>query len=264
MIFSCFSSSSSQSCLVETLASAWVDFYHAAFVSKHVLAKQNEEIRLSLIQKELSNCQNQLCRREAELQDRLTVLESEALARKRAKDLAGAKKRMVERRRVQAQLEKLQNSMNTIDLHRNTIEGSVLDRTVLETLRASGDALRQMGASSGGIRAVEDIVADVEAQMENAAEITKIISTGSVSGMVNTMAIDGIVLDEDELMRELDELDMPENENVDEKNNEAQNMLLSNKLPAVPELSLLPSPSSLSSSQQKKQPESSRQVLYAA
>ena len=203
MGFPCLSSST---CLMDAVASAWVDFYHAAFVSKQTLARENEEIRLSLIQKELSSCQTLLSRREAELQLRLTTLEKEAVARKRAKDLVGAKKRMVERRMVHAQLEKLQNSINTINLHRNTIEGSVLDRTILETLRASGDALRQMGASSGGIRAVEEIVANVETQMENAAEITKIISAGNVSGMVNTMAVDGIVLDDDELMKELDEL----------------------------------------------------------
>lgn len=160
-----------------------------------------------MIQKELFSCQKQLSSRESELQEKVYSLEKEALARKQVKDIAGAKKRLIERRRVQAQLEKLQNSMATIELHRNTIEGSVLDRAVLETLRASGDALKQMGASTGGIRAVEEIVADVEAQMENAAEITKIISTGSVSGMVNSMALDGISIDDDELMRELDSLE---------------------------------------------------------
>lgn len=140
---------------------------------------------------------------------------------------------------MQAQLDKLQNSMATIDLHRNTIEGSMLDRTVLETLRASGDALKQMGATTGGIRAVEEIVADVEAQMESAAEITKIISTGSVSGMVNTMAIDGIVLDEDELMKELDLLeDLEQDSSINKRLNEApyttDAMILDKLLPPVP------------------------------
>jgi len=74
----------------------------------------------------------------------------EAMSKKKCRDLNGAKKKMMERRRIQSQLEKLQNSISTIDLHRNTIEGSVLDRTVLETLKASGDALKQIGASAAG------------------------------------------------------------------------------------------------------------------
>jgi hypothetical protein len=45
------------------------------------------------------------------------VLEKEAVSRKVAKDIPGAKKRLVERRRVQAQLEKLLSSMATIELH---------------------------------------------------------------------------------------------------------------------------------------------------
>lgn len=195
-----------RSCLLDALASAWVDLYHAAFVSRQTLEKEQQQIRISLVQKELQSCQQQLQKKEAEIQTRVDVLGREAVAKKNSRDLVNAKKKMLERKRFQGQLEKLQNTMMTIDLHRNTIEGTVLDRTVLETLRASADALRQIGANAAGVRAVEDIVSEVEQQMESAAEITKILSAGSVTGMVNSMAVDGIVIDEDELMQELDEL----------------------------------------------------------
>jgi hypothetical protein len=193
--------------------------------------QEQQQIRVALVQKELVACQQQLQKRESEVQarcalympssaslvshtdplknqkqNRIDALAADAIARKRSRDILGAKKKMLERRRMQAQLEKLQNSILTIDMHKSTIEGSVLDRTVLETLRASGDALRQIGASTAGLRAVEEIVSDVEANMENAAEITKILSAASVTGMVNTMAIDGVSVDEDDLMRELDEM----------------------------------------------------------
>ncbi len=78
---------------------------------------------------------------------------------------------------------------------------------MLETLKASGDALKQLGATGSGLRAVEDIVADVESNMQHAAEITSVLSSGSVTGMVNSMSIHGTVLDEDELMRELELMD---------------------------------------------------------
>lgn len=219
-----------RSCLLDALASAWVDLYHAAFVSRHTLAKEQEQIRVALVQRELAACQQQLQKKEVDLQSKFDVLGREALARKQSRDLLGAKKKMLERRRIQAQLEKLQNSIMTIDMHKSTIEGSVLDRTVLETLRASGDALRQIGASTAGLRAVEEIVSDAEAQMENAAEITKILSAASVTGMVNTMAIDGIPIDEDELMKELDELVFPSDQDNAEKQQMTDPLL---KLPSV-------------------------------
>lgn len=194
------------SCFFEAFANVWVDFYHAAFVSRQALASEQQQIRMSLVQRELHSCKQQLEKKELELQTRVEILGKEAVARKNSKDLPGAKKRMLERRRMQGQLQKLQNTMMTIEMHRSTIEGSALDRTVLETLKSSADALRQIGTSSAGLRAVEDIVADVQHQMENAAEITQILASGNITGMVNTMAVDGIVVDEDELMQELEEM----------------------------------------------------------
>jgi len=77
----------------------------------------------------------------------------------------------------------------------------------METLKASGDALRQLGATGQGLRAVEDIVSEVESNMQHAAEIASVLSSGSVTGMVNSMSINGAVVDEDDLMRELQSLE---------------------------------------------------------
>ena len=179
---------------------------------RHVLAKENDQIRISLIQKDLSVCQQQLGSQEQVLQDRIVLLEKDAIARKRARDLGGAKKKMVERRMVQSQLDSLRDSMSTIDLHRNTIERSMLNRTVVDSLRAAGDVLRQMGATREGISSIERMVDDVEEQVESASTITKILSAGSVTGTVNSMAINGVVLDEDALMQELEDMLLEEDE----------------------------------------------------
>ena len=63
--------------------------------------------------------------------------------------------------------------------------------------------------------------------MENASEITKIISAGHVSGIVNTMAIDGIVVDEDELMAELELLEDDTTQSDDKNSAVASNSLFS-------------------------------------
>lgn len=110
---------------------------------------------------------------------------------------------MVERKRAQSQLDKLSSSISVIDTHISTIEGTELNRSILETLKASGDALKRLGVH-GGIEEVEKVVSEVELQMENAAEVTKVISSANVSGIINSMGHD--VITEEELEAELDEL----------------------------------------------------------
>jgi uncharacterized membrane protein len=143
------------------------------------------------------------------------MLERQAVMYKQGKNVPAARKKMMERARARAQLEKIQNSMLMIDMHKSTIEGTELDLSVLETLKASGDVLRQMGATGNGLRAVEDLVSGLEESMQNAAEITNVLSSGSVSGVVNTMAAFGVAVDEEELMRELDVLSTGMGEDAD-------------------------------------------------
>lgn len=142
--------------------------------------------------------------RERELSSRVKVLTQEAVCRKKAGDLIGARKRLVDRKRVQNQLGQLSNSISVVEMHINTIEGSELNKSILQTLKASGDALRRMGVEGGGIEGVEKIVSEVEAQMEYASEITKVISTGNVAGTINSMG--GDVFTEEELEQELEDL----------------------------------------------------------
>jgi hypothetical protein len=141
---------------------------------------------------------------------------------KQGKNVPAARKKMMERARARAQLEKIQNSMLMIDMHKSTIEGTELDLSVLETLKASGDVLRQMGATGNGLRAVEDLVSGLEESMQNAAEITNVLSSGSVSGVVNTMAAFGVAVDEEELMRELDFLSTGTGEDADSPETNAE------------------------------------------
>jgi hypothetical protein len=86
----------------------------------------------------------------------------------------------------------------------NTIEGTELNRSILDTLRASGDALKRLGASGIGIEEVEKIVSDVEHQVDAASEITRVIHSANVSGSINSMGYD--VATDEELEAELDAL----------------------------------------------------------
>jgi hypothetical protein len=117
------------------------------------------------------------------------------------------------------------NSICIIDSHANAIEGTELNKSILNTIRASGDAIKRLSVK-GGMSTVEDIISEVETQMENASEITKVISAGkrchllcnsywmglnswhfagNISGSLNNMGgLDGF--SENELDQELDDL----------------------------------------------------------
>jgi hypothetical protein len=196
------------SCLLNMLASVWVDLFHATFTRKQELVQENERIRMSAVRRDLDTCYSALQQRELDLQSKVTQLGRQAIMYRQGKNLPAARKKMVERARTKAQMEKIQNSMIMIDVHKSTIEGTALDLSVLETLKASGDVLRNMGATGNGLRAVEDLVLGLEESMQNAADITTVLSSGSVTGMVNSMAGLGALLDEEELMRELEDLTM--------------------------------------------------------
>ena len=85
---------------------------------------------------------------------------------------------LIYRQRCEEQLLRVNNSICIIESHANAIEGTELNKSILHTLRASGDAIKRLSVK-GGISTVEDIISEVETQMENASEITKVISAGN-------------------------------------------------------------------------------------
>jgi hypothetical protein len=103
---------------MDLVASTWVDFYHAAFVSKKTLDQENEQLSMCAVQKDLESCYRKLSLREAELQERALGLAENAVAYRRAKNMPAAKKKMLERARIISQMEKVQNSIAMIDMHR--------------------------------------------------------------------------------------------------------------------------------------------------
>ncbi len=78
-----------------------------------------------------------------------------------------------------------------------------------------------MGVSKEGLSAVDDLVSSLEESMQSAADITNVLSSGSVAGVVNSMAAYGVAVDEDELMRELDDM-MGEEEKEEKEKQEPQ------------------------------------------
>lgn len=168
--------------------------------------------------------------REDELEGRIDTALKDAKAKKLARDVAGAKCRLVEKRRLEAQLDRLRSSIYVIETHANAIDGKELDKAVVQTLKASGDSLKSLGM---GIRSVEDVVSEMEMQLESAAEITRVLAAGTDSGMVNG----GDFYSEEEfrVMRDPDEL--MDNDSDDEDAVPDWPKLLQRMLESVPHVS---------------------------
>jgi len=93
------------------------------------------------------------------------------------------------------------NSICALDNHLSVLEGMDLDMTVLRTLRASGHALKHMSIP-GGVAAIDEIMVNVEEQINEAGELAKAVSTGTL--------LHGDDMDPEQLMYELELLNEDE------------------------------------------------------
>lgn len=125
---------------------------------------------------------SQLTAKERDLSERVGLLTGEAKQRQGTRDIPGARRKLIERRRCQDQLARVSNSICVLDSHSNALEGTELNKSILNTIRASGEAIKKLSIK-GGMGSVEDIISEVETQIENSAEITKVISAGNISGV---------------------------------------------------------------------------------
>lgn len=196
------SSALNQGCL-RIISTVWVDVYHALIKTKRV-QEENTSLSMIAIRQDLESCQQHLVERERTLQKKVDELTIAAKERLQAKDLAGARRRLFDRKRNLEQLTKISNSIAVIESHSEAIENTTWNRSLLDTLKASATAIRSLNVK-GGIQEVEDVIATVEQEMENANEINKVLYNGSISGTMNSMST-GEYLDDRELERDLEDL----------------------------------------------------------
>lgn len=67
-------------CLWNTIASLWVDFYHSVFTLRD--SNEEKELKMSLIQQDLSTCLDRLHSKEYDLQEKIKTLGIDALKRR--------------------------------------------------------------------------------------------------------------------------------------------------------------------------------------
>ena len=162
-------------CFTETMASLWI-------VSLRALGtKPPQEEEDSSVQENLELCRSTLERRESDLTETCKRLAREALAKKQQSDLAGAKGKLLERRRAIKRLEKLRSSLSLVDAQLDALRSTELDRELMRTLLASSTALKKAGVGKG-VQEAEAIMSELDEHMRESTELTSVLSTPLLDG----------------------------------------------------------------------------------
>ena len=155
-------------CLLETVASIWMVSLRSVYGPVPV----DEEI---CVQEGLEGCRASLEQRESDLSESVARLGQEALKRRQFGDMAGARTKLLERRRAGKRLEKLRSSLTLVDAQLDALRSTELDKELMQTLMASSAALKRAGVGKG-VKEAEDIMSDLETQLRESSELTSVLS----------------------------------------------------------------------------------------
>lgn len=157
-------------CLLETIASIWMLSVRAA----PIVQVEEDEVG---IHDNLESCRNSLESREADLAEGCRRLGREALRRRQAGDVQGAKVKVMERRRAVKRLDKLRSSLALVDAQLDALRTTELDKELMQTLLASSAALKKAGVGKG-VKEAESIMSELDEQLRESGELTSVLAGG--------------------------------------------------------------------------------------
>ena len=139
--------------------------------------QEEEEMGGMGIHDNLESCRNSLECREADLAEGCRRLGREALRRRQAGDVSGAKTKVMERRRAVKRLEKLRSSLALVDAQLDALRTTELDKELMQTLLASSAALKKAGVGKG-VKEAETIMSELDEQLRESGELTSVLAGG--------------------------------------------------------------------------------------
>jgi hypothetical protein len=161
-------------CFLETIASIWMFSIRTAIPTGMQNDPEEEE---SGVHDNLEGCRNSLESREADLSEGCRRLGCKALKRKQAGDMAGAKIKMMERKRACKRLEKLRSSLALVDAQLDALRTTELDKELMQTLLASSAALKKAGVGKG-VKEAEAVMSELDEQLRESGELTSVLAGG--------------------------------------------------------------------------------------
>lgn len=158
-------------CFLETIASIWM------LSIRQTPIAQAEEEGESGIHDSLESCRNSLESREIDLAEGCRRMGREALRRRQAGDMQGARSKMMERKRAVKRLEKLRSSLALVDAQMDALRTTELDKELMQALLSSSAALKKAGVGKG-VKEAEAVMSELDEQLRESSELTSVLSGG--------------------------------------------------------------------------------------
>lgn len=192
-------------CLFDTVASMWVSSWEYLFAKPEMLKQVNDGINKSRVARDLQDTDDKLCLMDKQLVVQIKTVTTEAIARKKSGDVNGAKRKIIDKRRLEQQLERLRGSQAVIVMHMDAMQNSALNIELVSTLRKSTDAMRQFGPGLD-VASIEDSMFDLEEEIKRARDVGDALSRPITSDSMQIM--------ESDVEEELEELISAADENA--------------------------------------------------
>lgn len=125
---------------------------------------------------QLERLLGQLDRREEKLLETRSRVVAEARQLRAAKDRPRCRAKVLEGKRTQTQLERLQNYRETVEQHMDALRNTELNKSLITTLQESTKTLKSMGIMDG-VKQAEAVIGDVQESMASVHELTSVLGT---------------------------------------------------------------------------------------
>lgn len=126
---------------------------------------------------ELESADAKIHTMEISMERKIQKLTSEAIVCKAGGDMAGARKKLQERKTVYGHIEKLRSSQNIISMNLFAVRNAELNKSLVSTLKATGEAMKILAPQeTTDIKQVEDVMFDLEDHVKRSKEVDDLLS----------------------------------------------------------------------------------------
>lgn len=153
-------------CFLESIAAAYL-----LCRAKMIPPQIEEEIYSA--QDSLEECKKSMLMREGEFMLEYEKLGEVALKLKMAKDVVGAKNKLVERKRVAKRLEKLRNGLILVESQLDAIKTSELDKEIMLSLKASTTAMKKAGLQA---QDAEQVIGELDEHIREMQDVNSVLA----------------------------------------------------------------------------------------
>lgn len=156
-------------CLYEAMASLWLSS-RARFMP----AIRVDEI--SLAEEGLVTCRNNYENKRLELERNIVSLERDIELARSRKDNQRIRAKVIERKRLQTSLQKINNYVQVVDRQIETLQSNELDKELLQSLKMSNKIMKKAGLSINS-EEVEHLMNELDERVHETSEMSQILST---------------------------------------------------------------------------------------